>query len=154
MKSTAPSLPPWIALYCWAAGGVDLVTGLLLVAAPLWTLQRMGVPAAAVAEIADPIFLRYLGPFVAGVGSIYWLALRPGTPVERTFRIASALEATAVVRLFVASFLVGALARDALAPQWGVVLFTDLSLGLFQLVLLGRARLAVRKASSTARSAS
>jgi hypothetical protein len=123
----------WIRTYCLLAGLCDAATGAALLAAPGWVFAALALgPLPAPAAFAS-----FVGAFVLAVGLAYlypWL-LDAG---RRASRIQTVLEVTALSRLSVAAFLAVALARGLLAPWWGVVLATDLGLGLFQLTLTSR----------------
>lgn len=116
-----------IRAYCLLVGAMDVATGLLLVAAPLVTLRLMRVAERP----EEPLWLRFIGAFVAGVGGLYFLALtREGR------RLAAFMEATAVVRLCIATFVGVALVARALSPPWLLVCASDAGLATLQLVLL------------------
>jgi hypothetical protein len=126
------SLHRFVAPYCWLAGFSDALTGLLLVAAPVRTLGWLFIPPPA----AEPVYLRYVGVFVAAVGLsyLYPLLLRPGAARRR--RLATVLEVTALQRSAVALFLFAAVAGGALPAPWlGVALF-DGALATLQLTVL------------------
>lgn len=126
--------------YVLAAGACDTATGLLLTVAPDWTLGLMRVPPPG----ADPIWLRFIGAFVAGVGLIYLLPGRLAT-ADRRAALSMILLSTAIVRATVGSFVTVALLSGALPPAWSSVAVTDLGLALLQAGLLveGRTRHAV-----------
>ncbi len=118
--------------YCLLAGACDAVTGVLLVSAPIATLKLMRI-----AELpAEPIYLRFIGAFVGGVGLAY---LYPFLCRGRSdARLTVVLEVTALVRLCVALFLGVSLAEGSLAAAWSTVLLTDLLLALAQIWMLTR----------------
>lgn len=121
----------WLPIYCRLAGNADAATGLLLVAAPALTLRLMGASPAD-----EPIWVRWVGVFVASVGLAYWLPELSRSESARTARRVSALEFTALVRLAVASFVAWALLTQRLETAFVSVLATDLSLGVLQLAML------------------
>jgi hypothetical protein len=84
---------------------------------------------------SEPVYLRFIGSFVTGVGLCYLLALLCPS------RLATVLWATAVVRVSVGTFVGLAIATGALTWHWSSVCVTDLGLAAFQLVLLYRAGL-------------
>jgi hypothetical protein len=111
----------------------ESLTGLLLLVAPLWTLQLMGVQNLP----TEPIYLRFIGAFVAGVGSAYLLPrLLPSPGLRRRRR--TVLEVTAWERLLVGLFALVAVLTGALSLPWWSVSLTDLGLAAFQLWLLRR----------------
>lgn len=123
---------PWLGLYCLVAGLCDAGTGLALVLFPQATLDLLRLPA-----VAEPIYLRFVGVFVAQTGLAYlypwWRRTGEGTPPP----VAVLFELTALARLSVATFLGVALVAGSLATPWLLVLVTDLVLALAQVAWLG-----------------
>ncbi len=119
-----------ITVYCLLAGACDALTGALLVSAPIATLELMGI-----AELpAEPIYMRFIGVFVGGVGLAYlYPFLYRGWSGGR---LTVVLEVTALVRLCVALFLGVSIALAALAAAWSTVLLTDLLLAMAQIWML------------------
>lgn len=120
--------------FCLAAGLCDMLTGLLLAAAPAATLRLMMIPQVP----DDPVFVRFIGAFVFGVGASY---LRPFLDRDRTrreMRFAAMLDVTAGLRLAVGGFVAVALLRGWLHPMWISVALTDLGLAATQVILLRR----------------
>ncbi|HEY1579321.1 MAG TPA: hypothetical protein VGF82_19815 [Terracidiphilus sp.] len=100
--------------YQLVAGVSDASTGVLLIAAPLFTLRVMGIAAP---NDASP-FLSFIGAFVLAVGLCYLygaLLIHRMTGVQR-------LEAvwllTAIIRSSVAIFVLAAVLNGSLAPGW------------------------------------
>ncbi len=122
--------PPrqWLILYQYAAGLCDAGTGLLLIAAPAWTLGQMGL-----STVPQPVaFMRYIGVFVLSVGLTYlWAAIFwPLTPHayhgwETQWKI------TALVRTLVAVFVVWQVLTGAIESRWITVALSD---GFFALI--------------------
>jgi hypothetical protein len=118
-------LRPLLIAYQYLAGLCDAVTGILLIAAPAFTLGLMGLtilpqPAA---------FVRYIGVFVFSVGLTYlWIALR--YPLEQRSALAWSVQwtITALIRLLVAFFVFWQVTSGALEPRWMIVAISD---GLF-----------------------
>lgn len=130
------SSPRAVATFAVAVGACDAATGLSLVAAPLWTLQRMGIAAAP----AEPVFLRWIGAFVLAVGLayLYPFLLRDGGAGRFGERLATVLEVTTLARSLVALVAGGAIVAGLLEPGWlGVPLF-DAAVATVQVVLLRR----------------
>jgi len=128
--------------YFLAAGGCDLATGALLLALPGLALAAVswagaGVGAGPLPAPAEPVYLRFVGAFVAGVGASYLYPFLPGV-VPRPGRLATVAEGTALVRGSVALFLGAAVAAGALAAGWLVVAAVDGLLAAVQLGLLAR----------------
>ena len=100
-------------------GLCDLATGLALLAAPAALFRLPGLGPAP----ADPIFVRWIGVFVASVGASYlypWLGARQWLPA----RLGTIAEVTALQRTAVALFVAVAVVTGALAPGWlGVAAF-------------------------------
>jgi hypothetical protein len=125
-------MPKWSRLYCAVAGSCDTITGGLLVASPLLVLRLMGVPPGS----SDLVHLRLVGALVAGVGLSYFLPLGRRDRGER--RLLAVLEATAVVRLSVATFVAASVIQGALAWQWSSVWITDFALAAVQIAIVAR----------------
>ena len=120
-----------ISAWCLLAGLTDSTTGVLLVSAPATTLRLMGI-----AEVpSEPVFLRWIGVFVGGVGLLYlypWL----GDAARREERQRVILEATIVLRGAVAVFVIVSLTRGLLSMPWVSVAVTDAMFAGFQVFLL------------------
>lgn len=124
----------FLPVYCLVVGAMDLATGLLLIGTPIGTLRLMGIAAAP----AEPIYLRFVGVFVAATGSLYLLPWVGGSVSGGMPRARSVLEATALVRACVAAFVTASIASGALEPAWASVALTDGVLALAQALLLRR----------------
>jgi hypothetical protein len=123
---------------CWVygmmllAGLMDATTGALLLAAPMWTLNLMGITALPL----EPLFQRWIGAFVCSVGCSYLFPfLLPAGPV-RDQRSIGILTMATIVRIFIAAFSGVAIATGALEPAWLSVTFTDATLAILQLIVL------------------
>lgn len=115
-----------------AVGVCDLATGLVLMAGPALVLRRLDPDLAG----DGSVFVRWLGVFVATVGTAYlypWRVrpLRPG-------RIAAVVEVTALQRGAVALFVIAGVASAALGPLWLAVALFDGAVATVQLDLLHR----------------
>ena len=99
---------------------------------PRLTLTALGISPLP----AEPVYLRWLGAFVLGVGAAYLLAFLPlaGAPARRR----TVLEVTAVQRGAVALFVATAAASGALPGGWWTVAVFDGSLALLQVGVLRR----------------
>jgi hypothetical protein len=117
---------------CALAGACDALTGLLLVAAPLFTLRLMHIATMP----AEPIYMRWIGVFVFAVGSAYALPFLGRRPDDRNRRLVGVLEVTALLRACVAVFIAGAVLQGALEPGWSMVFFTDAALVVLQILWL------------------
>jgi hypothetical protein len=113
-----------------AAGLADAATGAALLAAPEWTLRRMGLAALP----AEPVFVRWIGAFVLAVGAAYLLAFLPWHGAGARQR--TVLEVTALQRGTVALFVAAAVAAGTLEPGWWPVAAFDGALALLQAGLL------------------
>lgn len=122
--------------FCAVAGGGDLLTGLLLLARPAAALAPLGLTVPAECWV----FLRWIGLFVAAVGTIYLQPWRLPPGSERRSRLRAALEITALVRLAVAAFVAGAVLAAELAAPWLAVGGYDALVALGQLFLLPAAK--------------
>ena len=117
--------------YQLAAGACDTITGILLLAAPQFTLKLMGVR-----QITENsyIFISFIGAFVFSVGLTYLLfASSPSSDLQLGFARAAWL-ITAVERLCAGGFVMIAVLSRGLEPAWFSITLVDLSLAAFQLV--------------------
>lgn len=98
----------------------DALLGFCLISAPTSTLARLGIACPS-----DPMMIRFLGHFIAGVGlaTLYPLL---SSEVHRWPRLATAFEITAMMRLLVAVFLGSAILSDLLEPAWWTLACSDL----------------------------
>lgn len=121
----------WARPLCLLAGSADALTGILLVSSPALTLGLMGIGTVP----AEPVYLRFVGVFVAAVGLAY---LHPfvGEPARRATRLRTVLEVTALVRICVALFVSAAIATGGLELAWVSVAITDAALALIQISML------------------
>ncbi len=126
MKSPARH---WLVLYQYLAGLSDAGTGLLLIAAPAWTLHLMGLGI-----IPQPVaFVRYIGVFVLSVGLTYWwAALRWPFMAHAHIGWSTQWKITALVRTLVALFIVWQVAAGSLEPRWITVALSDGAFALIQ----------------------
>ena len=118
------------------AGGCDALTGLLLLIAPLSTLDLMGIPV----HPTEPVYMRFIGAFVFAVGSSYFRPLLQRDPVLRLEAARHTLAATAWIRVCIATFTLVALFRHDLHARWAVVTATDVSRSCFRRLWLARRR--------------
>ena len=108
-------------------GAMDACTGLLLIFAPMWTLELMRIPAI---DANARVFLSWMGVLIMGVGISYALVFRGNREGETVWI------STATVRLLVAAFLVWKISTGLLAPSWGLVAMTDFVVAAVQAILL------------------
>jgi len=129
----------WLLLYQYLAGVCDAGTGLLLIAAPAWTLGLMGLTI-----LPQPIaFVRYIGVFVLSVGLTYlWSAIL--WPLRERAHIAWTTQwmITALIRTLVALFIVWQVACAAIEFRWISVALTDAAFALIQWTGLAKGWLA------------
>ncbi len=119
----------WLQLYQLAAGLCDACTGALLIAAPAWTLQRMGISV-----LPQPLaFARFVGVFVLGVGLSYLWAMR--WPMRAW---SGQWSTTALIRTGVALLLAVQIASGAMERAWIAVVLTDAALAAMQWLGLSR----------------
>ena len=111
----------YLLAYQLIAGISDTSTGVLLIAAPVFTVRMMGV---SVPYDATP-FLSFIGAFVLAVGLSY---LYGALLVRRTGAVPR-LEAvwllTAIIRSSVAIFVLGAVVNRTLSPGWLTIAVFD-----------------------------
>ncbi len=117
-------------LLALAAGSLDFCTGLALAIAPATTLRLMLITEPISAEAQ--IYLRFVGAFVAAVGSTYLYALARG----ELARLRAAFEFTLIFRLAAGLFTAIALIQGWLPLPWISVPITDFTLVVLQLHLL------------------
>ncbi len=118
--------PQTITVYQWLAGLGDAGAGALLLIAPVWTLHVMGI-----AVLPQPVvFASFVGVFVLGVGLSY-PAMPLLWPRERTRWIGQWF-ATALIRSFVAVFLLAEVAAGRMEGAWLGVALTDGALAAVQ----------------------
>jgi hypothetical protein len=114
------------------AGAMDTTTGVLLVAAPGFTLRLMGI---AMEEGTSP-FVRFVGAFVLGVGLSYF----PPFLLEGRERCDVALRAvfvtTGLVRLSIGLFTGAAVLGGILVLPWLSVTVSDLALATLQALIV------------------
>jgi hypothetical protein len=124
--------PSWIYALLLLVGLMDALTGALLMAAPLWTLNLMGITVLPV----EPVYQRWIGAFVCSVGCSYLFPFLLRAGRERDQRATGILTMATIVRLFIASFSGVAIATGALEPAWLSVTFTDATLAVLQIIVL------------------
>jgi hypothetical protein len=107
--------------YQLIAGVSDTSTGVLLIAAPVFTVRMMGV---SVPYDATP-FLSFIGAFVLAVGLSY---LYGALLIRRTGgvpRLEAVWLLTAIIRSSVAIFVLGAVVSRTLSPGWLTIAVFD-----------------------------
>lgn len=124
----------WVYVLCAVAGLMDATTGALLLAAPMWTLELMGITVMPV----EPVYQRWIGAFVCSVGCSYLFPFLLRAGPERDQRTAGILTMATLVRIFIAGFSGVAIATGTLEPAWLSVTATDASLALAQIIVLRR----------------
>jgi hypothetical protein len=129
------SLRRWLIVYQFVAGLCDTSTGLLLIAAPAWTLGLMGLSV-----IPQPVaFVRYIGVFVLSVGLTYlWAAARWPLMPHAHIAWAAQWKITALIRSLVALFIVWQVVSGAVEPRWISVAFSDGAFALIQIIGLAK----------------
>jgi hypothetical protein len=112
----------WLMLYQYVAGLCDTGTGLLLIAAPVWTLRLMGL-----SFIPEPVvFIRYIGVFVLSIGLTYlWAAAFWPLTSHAHIGWSTQWKITALVRSLVAVFVVWQIVSAALEIRWISVALSD-----------------------------
>lgn len=117
------------------AGAADTTTGALLITAPEWTLRLMNVsqiPAAA-------IFISYIGVFVFSVGLSYlWAFFFWARNPNNVAQWRAQWTVTALIRSFVAIFVLWNVSTLQLELSWLSVGVTDGVIALLQWVGLTR----------------
>ena len=122
-----------LTLYVRLIGAGELLTGVLLLWVPSFTLQLMGI-----AEVpGELIYMRFVGAFVGGIGALYLYPFLLA-PARRLTRLRVVLEATSLVRLWIGFFVASAVLGGALSLPWISVAIFDLTIAIFQLLSPGR----------------
>jgi hypothetical protein len=126
-------------LYQYIAGLCDSTTGLLLIAAPEWTLHLIGLT-----EIPRPIaFVRYIGVFVFSVGLSYlWAATRWPLTARAHIGWSTQWKITAMIRTLVALFVAWQVAAAGIEGKWITVALSDGAFAIFQWIGLQQGWLA------------
>jgi hypothetical protein len=114
-----------------AVGSMDALTGLLLVIAPGFVLQLLGIAAPSPDAM---VFLSWIGIFVMAVGLSYGFALG-----KHRGRGETVWAFTALVRILVAGFLTLKIAGGSLESAWAVVALSDFVVAVVQIVILRKA---------------
>lgn len=109
------------------AGGMDAVTGLLLIFAPRLVLRLLGIETLAGEAL---LFLSWVGVFVLAVGLSYGIALTGRAHGEAVWMF------TSLVRTLVAIFLMVQVVSGAMEPAWLLVAAGDGVVALAQGVIL------------------
>ncbi len=117
-------------VFCLTAGLMDGFSGCLLMFVPELALKLMQV--APVAPEAT-VFIRFVGAFVFGVGSLYLFSLLPVLRTGRWSAVRFVLLATAWLRGVIFVFTSVSILSGALAWAWLTVPLTDGVLAVFQL---------------------
>ncbi|MBI2214662.1 MAG: hypothetical protein HYU52_13535 [Acidobacteria bacterium] len=110
------------------AGATDTTTGILLVAAPHFTLHLMGIET----EDGNETLIRFIGAFVLGVGASYFLPFLQRDRDQRIAALRSQFATTGLIRLSIALFTGAAVASGALIAPWLSVTASDLALAAVQ----------------------
>lgn len=114
------------------AGLMDSATGLLLMAAPLFTLRLMGIdpPAEALP------YVRFIGAFVFAVGNLYLWSLLSVKILETWKALFCLFYATGWIRAVICVQCLVAILAQTLSLEWGTVVLTDGGLALTQFIWL------------------
>ena len=118
--------------FCVLAGLSDVITGALLIAAPLMTLRLMHIHAVP----AEPVYMRFIGAFVGAAGCMLLLPFAFAAGPRRDRMTEGILAAATTVRVIIAIFSATAVASGALAAAWLSVTFTDALVAAVQIALL------------------
>jgi hypothetical protein len=105
---------PLLLAYQLVTGASDTFTGALLIAAPLFTLRRMGL---SVPDNALP-FISFIGAFVLAVGLTYLYGALLLRREGRLARLETVWLVTAIIRGSVAVFVIAAVLNASLASGW------------------------------------
>ena len=116
---------------------MDVSTGAMLLTIPEFALGLMGISGV---QSESLIFVRFIGAFVFGVGSLYWLASWPVVKEGDWRAVRYCFLSTAWIRGVVFIFGTIAILMGALAWEWGTVPLADGALAAFQLWVVGKGK--------------
>jgi len=122
----------YASVYAVLAGACDGLTGIMLMASPVFTLKLMGIGSTP----SEPIYMQWIGAFVFSVGCAYFIPFFSSTPERRKRRMTGIFEFTAWIRIVIALFSGISIARGNLDQAWIAVTLTDITLAIIQLALL------------------
>jgi hypothetical protein len=115
--------PKILKVWSLAVGGMDAVTGLLLIVSPETVLRLLGIVPPADEAL---VFVSWIGVFVMAVGLSYGLALGRRGRGEAVWMF------TALVRTMVAVFLVSRILGGSLEKEWIIVALADAAVAVAQ----------------------
>lgn len=121
----------------WIGAG-DFITGILLLADPLGTLEMMQVKSLPI----DVVYLQFVGVFVGVVGALYFLPYFVQAQKQECC-LHTVWLATAIIRTAVGSFVSYQIYRGVFEIAWFSVALTDFFFAILQLYLLRRGNCAV-----------
>ena len=125
---------PLLLAYQLLTGLSDTSTGLLLIAAPAFTLRLMHLQAA---DDTLP-YLSYIGAFVLSVGLACFYGALLTTRQRFTAKLETVWLLTALTRAIVALFVITKVATGALPAGWITVALSDGAFALIQFIGLTR----------------
>lgn len=120
-----------------AAGAMDTCSGLLLIFTPALALGLMGV---SLPPAECWVFIRFIGAFVFGVGTLYLFAALRFAGYGDGVALVWVLGLTAWMRAVMFAFTLAAIVTGALAPAWWSVPATDGLLALVQFIFICKLR--------------
>ena len=121
-----------LTLSAWIGAG-DFITGILLLADPLGTLELMQVKSLPI----DVVYLQFVGVFVGAVGSLYFLPYFVQSQ-KKVCCVHTVWLATAVIRGAVGSFVLYQISRGIFEVAWLSVALTDYFFAILQIYFLRR----------------
>ncbi len=117
----------FLRLWSIGVGGMDAMTGGLLIVAPALVLKLLGIATPSPDAL---VFLSWMGVFIASVGLSYGMALGKRARGETVWAF------TAMVRLLVALFLTVKILDGTLVAAWAIVGASDAIVGIGQIIIL------------------
>jgi hypothetical protein len=121
----------YLTLWNLCIGGMDTLTGVLLMVAPAFTLRLMGLPALGEDSL---VFLSWIGAFVVSTGLAYGLVFGEQKaergPLVWTF--------TSLVRSVIAGFVTVQVMSGRLDAGWLTVALTDAAVAAVQVYGISR----------------
>lgn len=124
----------WYSTIGWFCFFGDGITGLMLLASPLFALKMMGVEEVP----TDPVYIRYIGVFVMCAGLFYAVPRFSADEGQRLSAWQTVFVCTGVLRVCIALFVTWAMWQGLLGRGWSSVPVYDITLALIQFWLLWR----------------
>lgn len=113
-------------------GGMDLLTGILLLINPTLVIKLLLIPEVP----SEIIYLQFIGAFVGSVGGSYLISGLYYKRADYLTYVKALWLYTSAIRTSVGIFLVTAISLGELHPLWLTVALTDISVAIGQWILI------------------